>query len=246
MERGTAPARVVRPIDLALLAAAARTAVDAIGDDDEPVRAIEAAVDAFYDAVAGVMPSLFVLEHGRLWLVAQRGYAVVPDGITIESGITGRAIRLGRAQLAADVTADPDYVAALPGVVSELAVPLRSGRLNVGVLNVEAERALPDGAADALRPLARALAPHAEAVRASRTLDLAALARLFVHLGSLRDPHAIAALGAASLPKVFPVQTSQIVVWDDLGAARELAVWQSEGAVQAPLSERELEAARTQ
>ena len=45
------------------------------------------------------MPSVFVLEHGRLWLVAQRGYAVVPDGITVESGITGRAVRLARAQL---------------------------------------------------------------------------------------------------------------------------------------------------
>ena len=127
MERASAAARVVRPIDVALLAAAARTAAAAIGDDDEPVRAIEAAVDSFYDAVAGVMPSVFVLEHGRLWLVAQRGYAVVPDGITVESGITGRAVRLGRAQLAPDVTADPDYVAALPGVVSELAIPLRSG-----------------------------------------------------------------------------------------------------------------------
>ena len=75
----------------------------------------------------GVMPSVFVLEHGRLWLVAQRGYAVVPDGITVERGITGRAIRLGRAQLAPDVSADADYVAALPGVVSELAVPLSLG-----------------------------------------------------------------------------------------------------------------------
>ena len=231
MEHASAATRVVRPIDLALLAAAARTAVGAIRDDDEPARAIEAAVDSFYDAVAGAMASVFVLEHGRLWLVAQRGYAVVPDGITVESGITGRAIRLGHPQLAPDVSSDPDYVAALPGVVSELAVPLRSGRLNVGVLNVEAERALPDGAADALRPLAHALAPLAEALRASRTLDLAALARLFVHLGSLRDPQDIAELGAASLPKVLPVETSQLVVWDELGAARELAVWQAEGAI---------------
>jgi GGDEF domain-containing protein len=246
MEPASAATRVVRPIDLALLAAAARTGVGAIRDDDEPARAIEAAVDSFYDAVAGAMPSVFVLEHGRLWLVAQRGYAVVPDGITVESGVTGRAIRLGHPQLAPDVSSDPDYVAALPGVVSELAIPLRRGSLNVGVLNIEAERALPDGAADALRPLARALAPLAEALRASRRLDLAALARLFVHLGSLRDPQDIAELGAASLPKVLPVETSQLVVWDELGAASELAVWQAEGAIQAPLSERELESARTQ
>ena len=246
MDRAFAAARVVRPIDVGLLAAAAQTAAGAIGEDDEPARSIETAVDSFYDAVAGVMPSVFVLEHGRLWLVAQRGYAVVPDGITIESGVTGRAVRLGAAQFAAAVTADSDYVAALPGVVSELAVPLRVGAAIVGVLNVEAERALPDGAAEAVAPLARALAPFAEALRASRTLDLAALARLFVHLGSLRDPQDIAALGAASLPKVLPVQTSQLVIWGELGEAREFAVWQTDGAARTPLSEPQLEAARSQ
>jgi diguanylate cyclase (GGDEF)-like protein len=245
MERGSAAARVVRPIDAGLLAAAAVTASARIGADDEPVRAIDAAVDALYEAVAGAMPSVFVLEHGRLWLVAQRGYAVVPDGITVESGITGRAVRAGRAQLAPDVSADPDYVLALPGVVSELAIPLLVGSTVVGLLNLEAERALPDGAAEALRPLVRALAPLAEAVRAGRTLDLAALARLFVHLGSLREPRDIAALGAASLPKVLPVESSQIVVWDDLGAVSELEVWRADDASQPPLAAAELEAART-
>ena len=236
MKRATAAARVVRPIDVGLLAAAARTAADAVIGDDEPAKAIDAALETLCEAVTGVMPSVFVLEHGRLWLVAQRGYAVVPDGIAVDSGITGRAIRLGRAQLVPDVKADPDYVAALPGVVAELAIPLRSARTVVGVLNLESERGLPDGAADAMRPLARELAPLTEALRASRTLDLAALARLFVHLGSLRDPRHIAALGAASLSKVLPVQASQIVAWDELGTPSELASWRSDDASQQPLS----------
>ena len=109
-------------------------------------------------------------------------------------------------------------------------MPLRSGRSVVGILNVESERALPDGAAEALRPLARALAPLAETLRASRTLDLAALARLFVHLGSMREPRDIAALGAASLPKILPVEASHIVVWEDLGTPRELAAWRADDA----------------
>ncbi len=246
MERASAAARVVRPIDAGLLSAAAQAAVGAIDGAVEPNRSIDAAVECFYDAVAGVMASVFVLEHGRLWLVAQRGYAVVPDGITVETGITGRAIRLGRPQFAPNVRVDPDYVAALPGVVSELAVPLRSGQVVVGVVNIESERALPDGAADAIRPLVRALAPLAGELRASRTLDLAALARLFAHLGSLREPADIAALGAASLPKVLPVEASQIVVWDDLGLPAELAVWRSDGSAQPPLSPGELETARAQ
>jgi diguanylate cyclase (GGDEF)-like protein len=246
MKRASAAARIARPIDVDLLAVSARTAARVIHDEDEPGKAIDAALASFHDAVAGLLPSVFVLEHGRLWLVAQRGYAVVPDGINVESGITGRAIRLGRAQLAPDVRADPDYVAALPGVVSELAVPLRSSRTVVGVLNVETERAFPDGAVEALRPLVKALAPLTERLRASRTLDLAALARLFVHLGSLREPREIAALGAASLAKVLPVQTSQIVAWDDFGMPSELASWRSDEALQPPLSEEELELARAQ
>ncbi|HEX4747439.1 MAG TPA: diguanylate cyclase [Gaiellaceae bacterium] len=237
---------MVRPIDVGLLAAAARRAVDEAGAHADPAAAIEASIDAFYQAVAGAMPSVFVLEHGRLWLVAQRGYAVVPDGITVESGITGRAVRLGEPQLASDVRADPDYVSALPGVVSELAIPLRSGRAVVGILNVESERALPDGAAEALRPLAWALTSHTDALRARRTLDLSALARLFVHLGSLRAPTDIAELAAASLPRVLPVTATQIFAWNELGAPVELAAWQSEEEARPPLTLDEIEVARAQ
>ncbi len=246
MEHASAATRAVRPIDAGLLAAAAQRAADETGAHDEPARSIDSGIEAFYEAVAGVMPSVFVLEHGRLWLVAQRGYAVVPDGITTESGITGRAVRLGRAQLAADVRSDPDYVAALPGVTSELAIPLRSGQTVVGILNIESERALPDGAADAVRPLTRALAPLANALRSRRTLDLSGLARLFVHLGSLRDPREIAALAAASLPRVLPLEATTIVMWNELGPSTELASWRSEDATRPPLTVDEMEGARAQ
>ena len=246
MEHASAAARVVRPIDVGLLAAAAQRAADSVGTPDEPAKAIERGTDAFYEAVAGAMPSVFVLEHGRLWLVAQRGYAVVPDGLTVERGITGRAVRLATAQLVTDVRADPDYVPALPGVVSELAIPLSSGRNVVGILNVESERALPDGAAEALLPLVRALAPVADALRARRTLDLPALARLFVHLGSLRSPDDIAALAAASLPRVLPVDATQILVWDELGAPAELASWTSQSGTRPPLDADEIDVARAQ
>jgi diguanylate cyclase (GGDEF)-like protein len=244
MEQAPAATPMIRPIDVGLLAAAAQRAVDEIGVIDDPARSIDAALEAFYEAVAGVMPSVFVLEHGRLWLVAQRGYAVVPDGLTVDSGIIGRAARQGRAQLVPDVHADSAYVAALPGVTSELAIPLRSGSAVVGVLNVESERALPEGAAEAVKPLVRALAPLTEALRTRRTLDLAGLARLFVHLGSLRDPREIAALGAASLGKVLPVESAQILVWDELGAIDELGAWRADGATHSSLSADEMLHAR--
>jgi len=63
MDRASAAARVVRPIDAGLLAAAAQAAAEVVGGVDEPSTAIEAAVAAFYDAVDGALPSVFVLEH---------------------------------------------------------------------------------------------------------------------------------------------------------------------------------------
>jgi diguanylate cyclase (GGDEF)-like protein len=244
MEHASAHARVSPPLDGALLAAAAKQAVAAAAERSEPTQAIDAAIGALHESVSGVFPSLFVLEHGRLWLVAQRGYAVVPDGISMEHGVMGRAVRSGREQLAQDVGSDADYVGALPGVRSELAFPLRVGADVVGAFNVESERAFPENAASLLEPLAQALAPLADALRTGGTLDLSALARLFVHLGSLRDPDAIAALASASLARVLPVDVSQVVMWNEVGAPVELAAWTAHEADHTPLSTAELEAAR--
>lgn len=244
MEHASTPARIPTALDAAVLAAAARHAAAKGTEAAEPAKAIDDAVGALHDAVAGIFVSVFMLEHGRLWLVAQRGYPAAPDGINVERGVMGRAARLGRAQLVRGVHSDPDYVAALPGVESELAVPLRIGRVVVGVLNLESKRKLPAGAAQLLRPLAAALAPRAEALRATR-FDLAALARLFVHLSSLRDADEIAALAAASLSKVLPIEASQVVMWDDIGRPVELAWWRSESSELETLSAAELAAART-
>ncbi len=245
MESASTPARVPSPIDARLLAAAARKATAALDDIADPATAIDRAVGVLYESVGDLMLSVFVLEHGRFWLVAQRGHSVVPDGVRAVSGIMGRAVRLGSPQLVPDVTADPDYFAALAGVVSELAVPLRVGRVIVGTLNVESARALPDGAAAAVRLLASSLAPHVDALRTSRSLDLASLARLFVHLSSIRDAREIAALAAASLPKILPVDASQVITWDELGVPATLASWRLDASDEPPFAQSELEAART-
>ena len=91
------------------------------------------------------MPSVFVLEHGRLWLVAQRGYAVVPDGITVEHGITGRAIRLGRPQLAPDVTRGSGLRRRAPWRPLRARGSLALECTIVGVLNVEVGARAPGG-----------------------------------------------------------------------------------------------------
>jgi len=245
MERASAPLGVPRALDPALFAAAVRSALHEAAARDDPLGAIDAAVAALHEGAEGLLPSVFVLEHGRLWLVAQRGYGVVPDGIAVEQGIMGRAVRLGRGQIVVDVHSDPDYIAALPTVTSEAAMPLRAGRAIVGVFNLDAERPLPDGTLKLARPLAAALAPLAEALRAAGGLDLPGVARLFVHLGSLRDPNEIAALSAASLARVVKVGTSQVWLWDELGSPVELASWSSDRMTSAALSTEDIEAVRT-
>jgi diguanylate cyclase (GGDEF)-like protein len=244
VERAPDSGRIELPLEASLLRATAQSAARAIAEETEPAKAIEAAVEAIHDSIHGVMPSVFVLEHGRLWLVAQRGYPFVPDGIEIVRGVMGRAVRLGRAQFSADVRVDSDYVGALPGVVGELAVPLRAGRVVVGVLNLESERALPDDAVGLLRPLTSALVPLTEKLRASRTLDLSALARLFVYLGSLREPTEIAALAAASLSKVLEIESSGVWMWDDVGLPQQLALWRSDGSERHTPTPEEIETAR--
>jgi class 3 adenylate cyclase len=85
---------------------------------------------------------LLVDERGReLELAAHAG--AVPVSVSegarwpVGEGVVGRAVRLGRAQLVADVRADPNYVPIAPGVVSELAIPIKFQERVLGVMNIE-------------------------------------------------------------------------------------------------------------
>ncbi len=244
MERSSARARDSQPVDAVLFAAAVQAAAREAARDEAPVVAIDAAIALLLDAIEGLYASVFVLEHDHLWLVAHRGQAVVPDGIGIDQGVAGRAVRQGRGQLVLDVDGDPDYIPVLPDAVSEAAVPLRVDRVTVGVLNLDCERALPAESLKLLRPLAVALAPKIGALRASGKLDLPALARLFAYLGSLREPNEIAALASASFARVLRLETSQVWTWDDVGRPVELAGWRSETCDHDGLTVEELEATR--
>jgi diguanylate cyclase (GGDEF)-like protein len=218
------PAAHERRLDRGLLAAAVRKAVAACTDEDEHAAAFDAAVAALAEPT-GLLVATFVLEHERLWLAAQRGYSFAPDGISQDRGVIGRAVRLRTVQVVDDVQVDPDYIEVVQAVVAEIAIPLLHGDRLVGLLNVESKGRLPPDAVEVLQPLADVLAARAEAVRTGRTVDLSALARLFVYLGSLRDADEIAALAAATLAKVLPLDTAQVVLWGEGGKPLERASW---------------------
>src|SRR6266404_3679848 len=58
--------------------------------------------------------------------------------IKVGEGVIGQAVQLRQAILIDDVTQDPRYIAAIPNVCSELAVPLTSKNRVIGVIDLEA------------------------------------------------------------------------------------------------------------
>ncbi len=99
---------------------------------------VEATARTFdYDLV-----SLYLLRDGALHLQHQVGYNQVLTVIPISQGVTGRVARTGAPILLEDVRADPVFLEAIPGITSEVCVPLFDQSQVVGVLNVETLGAL--------------------------------------------------------------------------------------------------------
>jgi len=234
------------PIDLPRFERACAVAVAAAGRAGKPAEAIEAALEILHDELGGAGVAAFVVEHGRLWSVGVRGYAMIPDGLPLDEGVIGRAVRTSEIQFALDGVADPDFVQVWRAAVSELAIPLVLEAGVVGVINIETAARLPAGGEAAARSLMRALARPVEELRASRTVDLSSLARLFVHMSSLRDPFAIAEITVGSLGRVLPLETSQLLLFDENGDLVESAEWRAAGRGPEPLSFRALKALREQ
>jgi len=191
--------------------------------------AVDAALGVIHDELEGAGASAFVLEHGRLWPVGVRGYAMIPDGLPLDAGVIGRAVRTSEAQLVVDTRSDPDFVEVLERVASELAVPLSTAEGMIGLINIETSTALPLGSDAAVRPLAAALTGPVEEMRTNRTVDLSSLARLFVYMSALREPIAIAQVAARTLGRVLPIESSRLVVLDEGHRLGSSAEWSAAG-----------------
>lgn len=88
------------------------------------------------------LPSIYLVIDGRLRCQASRGYFQVSDGFPPTAGVIGRVVTSGRSELIVDVTEDPDFVAAIPGLRAEACVPvLVHGRVQ-GAVNLESRSRL--------------------------------------------------------------------------------------------------------
>ena len=77
------------------------------------------------------------LARWRLVLRAAGGDSYAPASSPLNMGLVGRVTRTGQPALLRDVQSDLDYVEILPGVLSEIAVPLALQQEIQGILNVE-------------------------------------------------------------------------------------------------------------
>ena len=221
-------------IDLPRFERACAAAVAAAASAGSAVDVFDGALRALHDELGGPGVAAFVLEHGRLWSVGVRGYAMIPDGLPLDEGVIGRAVRTSAAQLVLDVTQDPDFVEVSRATVSELSAPLVMPTGVVGVLNIETSVRLPAGSDAAAAELLAVLAAPMDELRGSRT-DLSSLARLFVYMSSLRDPRAIAEVAVRSLGRVLPVETSQLLLLDEDGQLVESTEWSATAQGPEPL-----------
>lgn len=113
------------------------------------------------------LPSAYLCVDGRLRCMASRGYFQVSDGFTTSTGVIGRVVSTGVAEVVQDVTADPAFVAASAGLRAEVCVPVRVFGEVVGAVNLESREELP----------AVAVADVRSAIRHDRGEELVALAR---------------------------------------------------------------------
>ena len=233
-------------IDLPRFERACAAAVAAAASAESAADVFDGALGALHDGLGGAGVAAFVLEHGRLWSVGVRGYAMIPDGLPLDEGVIGRAVRTSETQLVLDVSEDPDFVEVSRGDGLRARGPAPDADRGRRRDQHRDER----GASRGQRRRGRRArsqclaAPDGRAARLPH-VDLSSLARLFVYMSSLRDPQAIAEVAVRSLGRVLPIETSQLLLLDEDGQLVESTEWSATApGARAPAPSRARGAAR--
>ena len=110
------------------------------------------------------LPSAYLLIDGRLRCQASRGYFQVSDGFTTSTGVIGRVVSSGVGEVLQDISTDPAFVAAVPGLTAEACLPVRVFGRVVGAVNLESRTALEPAALADLERAAVVLGRRLEAL----------------------------------------------------------------------------------
>ena len=161
-DAATAKSDVVRLSGVAPNAPEARLA-EALGRATDSRQACSVVVEYLFRQ-GQLMPSAYLERHGELRCIAQRGLWQILDGMSGSAGITGRTWKYGQPIVVPDVASNPDYLEAIPGVVSEICVPILAGDVAIGALNVESLIPLPAGMLRQLETIASLLADRLQMI----------------------------------------------------------------------------------
>ncbi len=138
------------------------------------------------------LPSVYLLIDGRLRCQASRGYFQVSDGFPLSVGVIGRVVRNGAMEVIEDVSVDPAFVAAIPGLRAEVCIPVRVHGRVVGAVNLETTTCLDPAAIADLEAGALALGQQLEVLGGLPEPSLSErLGRISVELASQTDEHVV-------------------------------------------------------
>jgi diguanylate cyclase (GGDEF)-like protein len=225
------------PLEPGALSSACAAAEAALGGEGDDQLAVDGAVEVLHRMIGpDLLVSVYVVELGRLWLVAQRGYDQVRDGFTLDQGVMARAAREGRVQVVEDNTRDPDFIAATSRLRSEIALPLGPGTPAAGVLNVETRTAsLGEEHVEPLQRLAYSIAARLDQALDTGGSGVGSLARLFVYASSLGERSAIAELAVRTLGRLFGGDSSQLNLLDADHYLESESFWRPRASAAGPL-----------
>ncbi len=178
--------------------------------------ACQGLVDDLHERYA--LPSVYLLVDGRLRCQAARGYFQVVDGFTSGAGVIGRVVASGEPVVIRDVRRDPDFIAAVPGLVAAATLPVRVHGEVVGAVTVESTSTLPDDVQSEIGEAADALGRAIERLGGMPPVPLAQrLARIAVGLTALTDATEIRARAVAGASQVSGMSSALLSEPDDDG-----------------------------
>ncbi|MDZ4768984.1 MAG: ATP-binding protein [Chloroflexota bacterium] len=129
-----------------------------------------------------------LIENGKMRIMRAVGVVGERD-LDMDEGIIGRVLRYGQPEFVADVSADPDYIGDVPGMVANIVVPLHARDRLIGVINLETRD--PDRFTTEIYEYVRLLATRLAAALDNALLlhtsqtQLAALQKLYAHVSDL-------------------------------------------------------------
>ncbi|HYI16231.1 MAG TPA: GAF domain-containing protein, partial [Thermomicrobiales bacterium] len=115
-------------------------AIGQVGAGETQDATLEALVSSLAEQFSYRLVSIYLRDKDELILHTQTGYDCVLDRIPIDQGVLARTVRTGTATLIEDVSQDEAFLGAVPGIVSEIAIPIVVDGHVIGGLNVESGR----------------------------------------------------------------------------------------------------------